>query len=253
MTEASIISYRYSHRTKAFLRSTVQCSTLLMFGLILLGCISEPKINQTQTTSFQTNPKSSHEDIGSMQYTKVLYENFTGTFHYKNIKKNIRGYEYFLPAELFHQVFKRAMSIDAEQITIALEPGMRQWNGDRRNGTERAEWGFYAIDGTKLINRNRFIKLSYEFKLPKNSKNIFQNKRTMISQLKHDGGGYPGFSPAFAVYAHKGGAVTCVDYGLQKSVSSQKHNHTSLKYVAGGKKSEIDIYDGSWHKVDIIF
>jgi hypothetical protein len=130
-------------------------------------------------------------------------------------------------------------------MTITIKPGTRQWDGDERNGTERAEWGFYLVNEEKLISREKYIKVSFEFKLPEDSKKLFQNQRTLIFQLKHDGGKYPGFSPASAFYVHKGGAATCVDYNNQRDdKSSQINNHTSIR--------KTNIYDGKWHKVEFI-
>ena len=104
------------------------------------------------------------------------------------------------------------------------------------------------VDGKKLIQRDKIIKLSYDFKLPANSSHLFINeKRILISQLKFDGGKFAGFSPAFAFYVHKGGAATCVDYDNKRtSKKFQISNHTKIP-------SEINIYDGEWHKVEFIF
>jgi hypothetical protein len=178
-------------------------------------------------------------------YVVVLKEDFSKPFKYKKIKKNIYKYEYFMPNEPFWKAFRDSMKIENGQMTITIKPGTRQWDGDERNGTERAEWGFYLVNEDKLISREKYIKVSYEFKLPEDSKKLYQNQRTLIFQLKHDGGKYPGFSPASAFYVHKGGAATCVDYNNQRdNKSSQIQNHTNIR--------ETNIYDGEWHKVEII-
>ncbi len=180
-------------------------------------------------------------------YKLVLSENFSKKFKYKKFKKNIRKYEYFLPAEPHWKAFRDSMEIINEEMIITIKPGTRQWDGDKKNGTERAEWGFYVVNGKKLIGRDKFIKLSFDFKLPKDSSELFINeRRTMIFQLKIDGGKYPGFSPPFAFYINKGGAATCVDYNNQrKSKKLQSHNHTRIPYG-------VNIYDGNWHKVEFI-
>ena len=200
---------------------------------------------------FLTSPNASEYNIekklNNSKYNIVLFEDFSKKFKYKKFKKEIRKYQYFLPSEPFWKAFRDSMKIENEEMIMTIKPGTRQWDGDKKNGTERAEWGFYAINGKKLIGRDKFIKLSYDFKLPKDSSKFFINeKRTMISQLKHDGGKYPGFSPLAAFYVHKGGAATCVDYNNQrKSYKLTIKNHTRIPY-------EINIYDGDWHKVEFI-
>ena len=118
-------------------------------------------------------------------YKLVLSENFSKKFKYKKFKKNIRKYEYFLPAEPHWKAFRDSIEIINEEMIITIKPGTRQWDGDKKNGTERAEWGFYVVNGKKLIGRDKFIKLSFDFKLPKDSSELFINeRRTMIFQLK---------------------------------------------------------------------
>ena len=103
------------------------------------------------------------------------------------------------------------------------------------------------MNGKKLIKRNKFIKLSYDFRLPKNNSKLFKNeKRILISQLKFDGGKFPGYSPPSAFDVHKNGAATCVDYRNQrKSKYLQLQYHTRIP-------GNINIYDGNWHKVEFI-
>ena len=139
------------------------------------------------------------------------------------------------------------MKIENEEMIMTIKPGTKQWDGDKKNGTERAEWGFYIVNGKKLIKRNKFIKLSYDFRLPKNNSKLFKNeKRILISQLKFDGGKFPGYSPPSAFYVHKNGAATCVDYRNQrKSKYLQLQYHTRIP-------GNINIYDGNWHKVEFI-
>ena len=200
---------------------------------------------------YPTSPNASEYNIqkklNNSKYNIVLFEDFSKKFKYKKFKKKIRKYQYFLPSEPFWKAFRDSMKIENEQMIMTINPGTRQWDGDKKSGTERAEWGFYVINGKKLIGRDKFIKLSYDFKLPKDSSKFFINeKRTMISQLKHDGGKYPGFSPLAAFYVHKRGAPTCVDYNNQRqSYTLTIKNHTRIPY-------EINIYDGDWHKVEFI-
>ena len=129
---------------------------------------------------------------------------------------------------------------------MTIKPGTRQTLNDKPNRTERAEWGFFAINGNKLIKRDKFLRLSYEFKLPTNSADLFLNEpRILISQLKIDGGKYPGFSPVSAFYVNKG-AATCVDYNKQRSSKDAIiNNHTKIP-------DEIDIYDGKWHRLEFL-
>jgi len=191
--------------------------------------------------------------IENKKYIKVVEENFSKKFKYKTkiIKKKFR-YDYTLvgtPKKKYIDAFKNSMKIVDEEMIINLKPGTRQWKGDEENKTERAEWGFYIINSlTKLISKNKFIKISFKFKLPKNSNHLFLNERTMIFQAKHDGNNnnnMPGWSPAFAFYIQKGGAATCVDYNNQRvSINKQIHNNTSIK--------DTNIYDGEWHKVEFL-
>ena len=197
--------------------------------------------------SNKVNISDVEKKLSQSNYKIVLFEDFSKKFKYKKIKKNIRKFEYFLPSEPNWKAFRDSMKIENEEMIMTIKPGTRQWDGDKKNGTERAEWGFYVVNGKKLIKRNKFIKLSYDFKLPKNSSKLFKNeRRTMISQLKIDGGKFPGYSPPSAFYVHKYGAATCVDYNNQrKSKKLQIQNHTRIP-------GSINIYDGNWHKVEFI-
>jgi len=196
------------------------------------------------------NAESMQDLVRDKKYIKVIEEDFSEEFKYKTkiFKKKFR-YDYTLvgtPENKYIDAFKKSMSISNQEMVITLRPDTRQWKGDEKNKTERAEWGFYIINPiTKLINRKKFIKIAFDFKLPKDSEDLFQNKRTMIFQAKHDGNNnnnMPGWSPAFAFYVQKGGAAKCVDYGGQRNdVNDQIHNNTPIRIT--------NIYDGNWHKV----
>ena len=188
------------------------------------------------------------KQIDYSKYKSVLFEDFSKKFKFKKIKKNIKKFEYFNPSGPYWKAFTNSMKIIDEEMIISIKPGTRQSDGNKRHGTERAEWGFYVVDGKKLIQRDKIIKLSYDFKLPANSSHLFINeKRVLISQVKFDGGKFPGFSPPFAFYVHKGGAATCVDYDNKRtSKKFQISNHTEIP-------KEINIYDGEWHRVEFIF
>ena len=190
----------------------------------------------------------SKKQIDYSKYKSVLFEDFSKKFIFKKIKKNIKKFEYFNPSGPYWKAFTNSMKIIDEEMIISIKPGTRQSDGNKRHGTERAEWGFYVVDGKKLIQRDKIIKLSYDFKLPANSSHLFINeKRVLISQVKFDGGKFPGFSPPFAFYVHKGGAATCVDYDNKRtSKKFQISNHTEIP-------KEINIYDGEWHRVEFIF
>jgi len=97
---------------------------------------------------------------------------------------------------------------------MQLEPGMRGWSGDKKNGTERAEIGVIIIDGDKLIPRDKLIKVKFDFKLPKefsldSYRKEYWNWWTLISQIKHDG--KSSYNPMFSVYSTERGVGKCVD------------------------------------------
>ena len=199
---------------------------------------------------FDKNNKLIKDLIKYKEYIKVVEEDFSKEFKYKKkiYKKKFR-YDYTLvgtPKKKYIDAFKKSMNISNQEMVITLRPGTRQWKGDKKNGTERAEWGFYIINPlTKLINKDKFIRIAFDFKLPKNSKDLFKNKRTMIFQAKHDGNNnnnMPGWSPAFAFYVQKGGSATCVDYNNQRdNINDQIYNNTPIRIT--------NIYDGNWHRV----
>ena len=77
----------------------------------------------------------------------------------------MKKYEYFLPHD--KNTTKKALTIKEGVMVMQLEPGMRGWSGDKKNGTERAEIGVIIIDGDKLIPRDKLIQVKFDFKLPK--------------------------------------------------------------------------------------
>ena len=182
-------------------------------------------------------------------YIIVFKEDFSKKIKYKKTKKNLKKYEYFLPHD--KNTTKKALTIKEGVMVMQLEPGMRGWSGDKKNGTERAEIGVIIIDGDKLIPRDKLIKVKFDFKLPKefsldSYRKEYWNWWTLISQIKHDG--KSSYNPMFSVYSTERGVGKCVDYNNTKDKKNHIQNHTPLK-----SNSKINIYDNKWHTFEIYF
>lgn len=127
-------------------------------------------------------------------------------------------------------------------LKVTIQPKTYGSSGDKKNGTERAEFAKQIIGGFNKLDRTKPFFMEFDARVEKG----FQaSKRTMISQIKVTDKSKN--SPAAAIYLSDGGAAKCVNYNETDNKKLHTQNHTSIKLA-----TEINILDGDWHTFKII-